>query len=86
MRGPTTLSWQAVAIFLIATAGAVALYVLVPVDDPARGALITAFNGAVGAATVYFLGRRLDSTATSIQRTEEKVDTVVEQTNGHTPK
>lgn len=76
MRGPSSLSWQAVIIFAVAVAGAVSLYLFVPVDDPIRGALITALNGAVGAATVYLLGRRQD-------HTNARVDQVIEQTNGH---
>ena len=84
MRGPTSLSWQAVAIVLIAVAGGIFLYVAVPPNDPARGALLTAFNGIASGLAVYFLGRRLDSTATTIERTESKIDTVVAAgTNGH---
>lgn len=76
MKGPSSLSWQAVAVFLIAVAGGITLYLFVPPDDPARGALLTAFNGAIGAATIFFLGRRQD-------QIDRKVDLVVEQTNGH---
>lgn len=76
MRGPSSLSWQAVAVFAIAVVGGIVLYLFVPPDDPARGALLTAFNGAIGAATIFFLGRRQD-------QIDRKVDTIVEQTNGH---
>jgi hypothetical protein len=70
------LTWQVVSVFAIAMAGACILLLFVPPEDPLRGVLITAFNGAVGAATVYFLGRRQD-------RTNERVEKVIEQTNGH---
>ncbi len=68
------LTWQAVAVFLIAVAGAAVLYLAVPPDDPLRATLITAFNGAIGAATVYFLGRRQ-------QQTDAKVDQVIDVQN-----
>lgn len=83
MRGPSNLSWQAVAIVFIGVAGGIFLYVAVPPDDPARGALLTVFNALASGLAVYFLGRRLDSTAHTVERAESKIDTVVEQTNGH---
>lgn len=73
MRG---LSWQAVVIFFIGVVGFLVLFALVPATAPERGALITLVVGTVGAATTYFVGRRLD-------RIETKTDVVVGQTNGH---
>jgi hypothetical protein len=69
------LSWPAVAIFGIGVAGFITLFALIDPAAPERGALITLVVGAVGSATTYFIGRRLD-------RIEHKTNTVVEQTNG----
>ena len=62
-------------IFAIGVAGFLILFALVPPDAPERGALVTLIVGAVGSATTYVVGRRLD-------RIETKTDVVVEQTNG----
>lgn len=73
MRGPT---WPIVVIVFIVVAAAVTLYVLVEPNDPMRAVIITAVNAAIGAVTVYFLGARQ-------QKTDAKVDALVEATNGH---
>lgn len=76
MKGAGSITWPAVAVFAIALTGAIILYLFVPPNDPMRGVLITAFNGAATAAGVYWLGRRQE-------KTDVKVDQVVHQTNGH---
>lgn len=73
MRG---LSWPAVVLVMTGVAGFIVLYLFVPVDDPMRGALVVAFNGIVTALLAIAIGRRQNAV-------EDKVDKVIEQTNGH---
>lgn len=72
------LSWQAVALCAVGISGFIVLYLLVPAEDPMRGALVVAFNGVIGALLAVGIGRRQSDV-------ERKVDKVIEQTNGHTP-
>ncbi len=72
------LTWQAVGLVAVGVTGFVVLYLFVPAEDPMRGALVTAFNGIIGALIAVMIGRRQ-------VETDRKVDKVIEQTNGHTP-
>jgi undecaprenyl pyrophosphate phosphatase UppP len=71
------VTWPIVALVAVAVAGFVVLYIAVPADDPIRAVLITTFNAIVGGIVLVAANRR--STAV-----EDKVDKVIEQTNGHT--
>lgn len=70
------LSWQGVALALIGVAGFIALYLLVPADDPIRGALVVAFNSLIGVVLAVAFSRKQADV-------ETKIDQVIEQTNGH---
>lgn len=68
------VSWQMVVLFISGLAAFITLYLLVPVDDPMRGALVAAFNALIGAIVVLGVNRRQ-------QAVEDKVDQVI--ANGH---
>ncbi len=71
--------WQVVALVGMGLGAFLGLYALVPAGEPeARAGLIALVSTMGSAGAALIIARRQD-------KTEKKIDKVVEQTNGHSP-